>query len=30
MSWSTPVKMKLIRPSFNVQDGSVITKRVKK
>jgi hypothetical protein len=30
MSWSTPVKIKLIRPSFNVQDGSVTTKRVKK
>ena len=30
MSWSTPVKLKLIKPRFNVQDGSVTTKRVKK
>ncbi len=29
MSWSTPVGFKLVKPTFTVQDGSVITRPVK-
>jgi hypothetical protein len=30
MTWSTPVRIKLVRPRFSVQDGSVTTRKVKK
>lgn len=29
MTWSTPVEIKLVKPTYSVQDGSVITKPVK-
>jgi hypothetical protein len=30
MTWSNPVKIRLARPTFTIQDGSVTTRRVKK
>jgi hypothetical protein len=30
MSWSNPVRIRLVRPTFTIQDGSVTTRRVKK
>jgi hypothetical protein len=30
MTWSKPVRIKLVRPTFTIQDGSVTTRRVKK
>jgi hypothetical protein len=30
MTWSSPVGLKLVKPTFTVQDGSVITRRVTK
>ncbi|HEY7604280.1 MAG TPA: hypothetical protein VH760_08450 [Gaiellaceae bacterium] len=30
MTWSSPVRIKLVKPSFTIQDGSVTTRRVKK
>ena len=30
MTWSTPVQIKLVKPTFSVQDGTVTTRRPKK
>jgi hypothetical protein len=30
MTWSSPVRIRLVKPRFSVQDGSVTTRRVKK
>ena len=30
MTWSSPVRIKLVKPRFSVQDGSVTTRKVKK
>ncbi len=30
MTWSSPVRIMLVKPRFSVQDGSVTTRRVKK
>jgi hypothetical protein len=30
MTWSSPVRIKLVKPSFSIQNGSVTTRRVKK
>jgi hypothetical protein len=30
MTWSSPVRIKLVKPQFSVQDGSVTTRKVKK
>jgi len=30
MTWSAPVRIKLVKPRFSVQDGSVTNRKVKK